>query len=204
MLTRLESLLSAAGIELTGQQKNQLLEYVQLLHKWNQTYNLTSVRSPEQMLIRHILDSLVVNEHLQGTRFIDVGTGPGLPGVPLAIIRPDSDFVLLDSSGKRTRFLRQVKHELQLDNIQPIQSRIEDYHELFDGVISRAFTSLQNMVLLCQHVAGKPHGRFYALKGTRPDEELALVPEWIKSEHIIKLQVPELNAERHLVILKIV
>jgi 16S rRNA (guanine527-N7)-methyltransferase len=112
MQKKLDSLLAAAGIALPDQQKHQLIGYVELLHKWNKAYNLTSVRDPMQMLVRHILDSIVVNPHLEGSRFIDVGTGPGLPGIPLAIIRPDSHFTLLDSLGKRVRFLRQVQHEL--------------------------------------------------------------------------------------------
>jgi len=109
VLTKLNHLLDSAGITLTDRQKTQLIQYVELLNKWNKAYNLTSVRDPDQMLVRHIMDSLVVEPHLEGQRFIDVGTGPGLPGIPLAIIRPDSHFVLLDSLGKRVRFLRQVQ-----------------------------------------------------------------------------------------------
>lgn len=107
--------------------KQQLLGYVGLLDKWNKAYNLTSVRDPKEMLVRHILDSIVVNPFLQGNRFIDVGTGPGLPGIPLAIVRPESHFTLLDSLGKRVRFLRQVQHELKLTNIEPVQSRVEEF-----------------------------------------------------------------------------
>lgn len=98
-----------------------------MLHKWNNAYNLTSVRDPRQMLVRHIMDSIVVESYLQGQRFIDVGTGPGLPGIPLAIVRPAAHFTLLDSLGKRVRFLRQVQYELQLENISPVQSRVEDF-----------------------------------------------------------------------------
>ncbi len=202
MLRRLESLLAAARIELTDQQKQQLLGYIALLHKWNQVYNLTSVNDPQQMLTRHILDSIVVNIHLKGKRFIDIGTGPGLPGVPLAIVRPESEFTLLDSSGKRVRFLRQVQYELKLKNIIPVQSRVEDYVSDFDGVISRAFASLQDMVSLCRHLITKPQCCFYALKGVRPDDELVVLPEEIRLDKIIRLHVPGLNAERHLVILE--
>lgn len=204
MLKKLDSLLNAADIELPDQQKHQLIGYVELLDKWNKAYNLTSVRDPMQMLVRHILDSIVVNPHLQGSRFIDVGTGPGLPGIPLAIVRPDAHFVLLDSLGKRVRFLRQVQHELGLSNIEPVQSRVEDFaaKPLFDGVISRAFASLQDMLSWCHHLPAKPEGRFYALKGVRPDDELATLPEGIVLESVVRLQVPELDGERHLVILK--
>ncbi|WP_199636359.1 16S rRNA (guanine(527)-N(7))-methyltransferase RsmG [Serratia sp. PAMC26656] len=204
MQKKLDSLLSAAGIALPDQQKQQLLGYVGMLDKWNKAYNLTSVRDPQQMLVRHILDSIVVNPHLQGSRFIDVGTGPGLPGIPLAIVRPDSHFTLLDSLGKRVRFLRQVQHELGLTNIEPVQSRVEAFpaEPPFDGVISRAFASLQDMLSWCHHLPAKGQGRFYALKGGRPDEELAQLPEGIVLESVVRLQVPELEGERHLVVLK--
>ncbi|HAT4913455.1 TPA: 16S rRNA (guanine(527)-N(7))-methyltransferase RsmG [Serratia marcescens] len=204
MQKKLDSLLAAAGIELPDQQKQQLLGYVGMLDKWNKAYNLTSVRDPQQMLVRHILDSIVVNPHLQGSRFIDVGTGPGLPGIPLAIVRPDAHFTLLDSLGKRVRFLRQVQHELGLNNIEPVQSRVEAFpaEPPFDGVISRAFASLQDMLSWCHHLPAKEQGRFYALKGVRPDEELTQLPAGVSLESIVRLQVPELEGERHLVILK--
>ncbi|HEJ8043717.1 16S rRNA (guanine(527)-N(7))-methyltransferase RsmG [Serratia marcescens] len=204
MQKKLDSLLAAAGIELPDQQKQQLLGYVGMLDKWNKAYNLTSVRDPQQMLVRHILDSIVVNPHLQGSRFIDVGTGPGLPGIPLAIVRPDAHFTLLDSLGKRVRFLRQVQHELGLNNIEPVQSRVEAFpvEPPFDGVISRAFASLQDMLSWCHHLPAKGKGRFYALKGVRPDEELTQLPAGVSLESIVRLQVPELEGERHLVILK--
>ncbi|MBC6659928.1 16S rRNA (guanine(527)-N(7))-methyltransferase RsmG, partial [Morganella morganii] len=177
---QLSALLRSADIRLTDQQKQQLTGYVEMLHKWNKAYNLTSVRQPEQMLVRHIMDSIVVEPHLTGSRFIDVGTGPGLPGVPLAIVRPDSHFVLLDSLGKRVRFLKQVQHELGLTNIEPVQSRVEEYQgEPFDGVISRAFASLDDMLSWCHHLPVPETGRFFALKGSVPEEELTRLPEGI-------------------------
>ncbi|WP_431224422.1 16S rRNA (guanine(527)-N(7))-methyltransferase RsmG [Serratia sp. L9] len=201
---KLDSLLSVAGITLSDQQKQQLLGYVGMLDKWNKAYNLTSVRDPQQMLVRHIMDSIVVNPHLTGSRFIDVGTGPGLPGIPLAIVRPDAHFTLLDSLGKRVRFLRQVQHELGLKNVDPVQSRVEAFpaEPPFDGVISRAFASLQDMLAWCHHLPKPSVGRFYALKGICPDDELAQLPEGISLDSVIRLQVPELEGERHLVILK--
>ncbi|WP_202607336.1 16S rRNA (guanine(527)-N(7))-methyltransferase RsmG [Dickeya dadantii] len=204
VLDTLNSLLQRAGIALSDRQKDQLLQYVALLHKWNKAYNLTSVREPEQMLVRHIMDSLVVEPHLAGSRFIDVGTGPGLPGVPLAIARPDAHFVLLDSLGKRVRFLRQVQHELNLGNIEPVQSRVEDFpaEPPFDGVISRAFASLQDMVNWCHHLPSHQQGRFYALKGIVPHEEMGLLPQGVTVEKVVPLSVPELEGERHLVVLK--
>ncbi|PHM73997.1 16S rRNA (guanine(527)-N(7))-methyltransferase RsmG [Xenorhabdus kozodoii] len=204
MLNKLESLLAKADIALSLEQKQQLVAYVDMLHKWNKAYNLTSIREPEQMLVRHIMDSIVVNPFLHGTRFIDVGTGPGLPGIPLAIVRPDSHFTLLDSLGKRVRFLRQVQHELGLNNIEPVQSRVEEFipEPLFDGVISRAFASLQDMLSWCSHLPKPLEGRFYALKGVLSKDELAQLPTGIVLDTVIPLQVAKLDEQRHLVILK--
>lgn len=204
MLSKLDSLLAQADITLTDQQKQQLLLYVRLLDKWNKAYNLTSVRDPAQMLIRHIMDSVVVNDHLRGQRFIDVGTGAGLPGIPLAIVRPASHFTLLDSLGKRIRFLRQVQYELQLDNIDAVQSRVEEYNPTvpYDGIISRAFASVNDMLSWCEHLAAPRQGLFYALKGTLPESELAVLPDGFLTESVIRLAVPALAEERHLVVLK--
>ncbi|QLR75121.1 16S rRNA (guanine(527)-N(7))-methyltransferase RsmG [Citrobacter freundii] len=203
MLNKLSRLLADAGISLTDHQKNQLIAYVDMLHKWNKAYNLTSVRDPNDMLVRHILDSIVVAPRLQGERFIDVGTGPGLPGIPLSIVRPDAHFTLLDSLGKRVRFLRQVQHELKLENITPVQSRVEDFpsEPPFDGVISRAFASLNDMVTWCHHLPGQ-NGRFYALKGQLPEDEIASLPAEFSVESVEKLRVPQLDGERHLVVIK--
>ncbi|EAO0653188.1 TPA: 16S rRNA (guanine(527)-N(7))-methyltransferase RsmG, partial [Salmonella enterica] len=199
MLNKLSRLLADAGISLTDHQKTLLVAYVDMLHKWNKAYNLTSVRDPNEMLVRHILDSIVVAPYLQGQRFIDVGTGPGLPGIPLAIVLPDAHFTLLDSLGKRVRFLRQVQHELKLENITPVQSRVEAYpsEPPFDGVISRAFASLNDMVSWCHHLPGEK-GRFYALKGQLPGDEIALLPDNFSVESVEKLRVPQLEGERHL------
>lgn len=199
---QLTALLRSTDIRLTDQQKQQLTGYVEMLHKWNKAYNLTSVRQPEQMLVRHIMDSIVVEPHLTGRRFIDVGTGPGF-GVPLAIVRPESHFVLLDSLGKRVRFLKQVQHELGLTNIEPVQSRVEEYQgEPFDGVISRAFASLDDMLSWCHHLPASGTGRFFALKGSVPEEELTRLPAGISLVSVEKLVVPQLDEQRHLVILK--
>ncbi|HAE5984151.1 TPA_asm: 16S rRNA (guanine(527)-N(7))-methyltransferase RsmG [Salmonella enterica subsp. enterica serovar Madelia] len=203
MLNKLSRLLANAGISLTDHQKTLLVAYVDMLHKWNKAYNLTSVRDPNEMLVRHILDSIVVAPYLQGQRFIDVGTGPGLPGIPLAIVLPDAHFTLLDSLGKRVRFLRQVQHELKLENITPVQSRVEAYpsEPPFDGVISRAFASLNDMVSWCHHLPGEK-GRFYALKGQLPGDEIASLPDDFSVESVEKLHIPQLEGERHLVIIK--
>ncbi|EGR4117989.1 16S rRNA (guanine(527)-N(7))-methyltransferase RsmG [Vibrio cholerae] len=200
---KLDALISKTSLTVTEQQREQLVGYVQLLDKWNKAYNLTSVRDPMEMLVKHILDSLVVSPHLVGERFIDVGTGPGLPGIPLAIMHPDKEFVLLDSLGKRIRFLKQVIHNLKINNVLPVQSRVEEFdpESGFDGVLSRAFASMTDMVNWCQHLPKPNAGVFLALKGVRPDDEITLLPEWCSVTDIKALQVPELEGERHLVIL---
>ncbi|MFM2482372.1 16S rRNA (guanine(527)-N(7))-methyltransferase RsmG [Celerinatantimonas sp. YJH-8] len=199
----LDSLLAEAHIQLEPFQSEQLIQLVQLLDKWNKAYNLTSVRDPKEMLTRHILDSLVVSPYLQGQSFIDVGTGPGLPGLPLAIVNPDKQFVLLDSLGKRIRFITQVCHELKLTNVTPIQSRVEDYQNgpKFDGVLSRAFASLADMLQWCSHLPAN-HGKFYALKGIVPEPEIEALSDDFAVTDIIKLQVPRLEGQRHLVIIE--
>ncbi len=198
----LTSLLAQTDIVLSDKQQQQLVAYVELLDKWNKAYNLTSVRDPKEMMVKHIMDSLVVAPHLTGKHYIDVGTGPGLPGIVLAIALPDTQFVLLDSLGKRVRFLMQVKHALGLDNVTPVQSRVEEYQPSvkLDGVLSRAFASLQDMVQWCSHLIDDS-GRFVALKGQFPDEELENLPTGTKFEQDISLDVPKLDAERHLIIL---
>lgn len=200
---QLDNLLARTTLLVSESQKQQLLQLVGLLHKWNKAYNLTSVREPEAMLVKHILDSLVVSPWLQGTRFIDVGTGPGLPGLPLAIVNPDKQFVLLDSLGKRIRFIRQVVHELGLTNVTPVQARVEAFQDEqgFDGVLSRAFASLNDMLNWCGHLAAAD-GVFLALKGVYPAEELAQLPAGFGLVAAHSLDVPDLGAERHLIVLK--
>ncbi|OTQ58483.1 16S rRNA (guanine(527)-N(7))-methyltransferase RsmG [Gilliamella sp. A7] len=195
---KLINLIDQTDLSITSQQIDLLIHYVEMLNKWNKAYNLTAVRDPGEMLIKHIMDSLVVSPYLVGNTFIDVGTGPGLPGIPLAIINPDKQFDLVDSLGKRIRFLKQVQFELKLTNIQPIQSRIEEYNEKkFDGVISRAFASLQDMLTWCKHLPNQK-GSFYALKGS----DLDVIPEGFTLKQNIKLTIPELNAERRLMIIQ--
>jgi 16S rRNA (guanine527-N7)-methyltransferase len=205
MLTeKLNSLVNQTTLKLSEQQIKHLIQYIELLIKWNKAYNLTSVRDPQEMLVKHILDSLMVGEHLKGQRFIDVGTGPGLPGIPLAILYPDREFVLLDSLGKRITFLRQVVFQLKLPNVTPVLSRVEKYQPEtpFDGVLSRAFSSLNDMVSWCHHLIAVEEGRFYALKGQYPNDEIASLPENISLTDSYKINVPELTGERHLIALK--
>jgi 16S rRNA (guanine527-N7)-methyltransferase len=200
---RLDQLIAQTSLQVSDLQRNQLVGYVELLNKWNKAYNLTSVRDPLEMLVRHIMDSIVVSTHLQGERFIDVGTGPGLPGIPLAIMNPDKSFYLLDSLGKRIRFIKQVVHELNIFNVTTVQSRVEEFQpeEKFDGVLSRAFASMLDMVDWCHHLPKDNEGVFLALKGQVPHEEIDALPIWCSVNEIHALSVPELEGERHLVIL---
>ena len=203
MKAKLENLLAQAEIQLTDLQKDQLIKLVQLLHKWNKAYNLTSVRDPLEMLVKHILDSIVVSPYLQGDRFIDVGTGPGLPGLPLAIINPTKQFVLLDSLGKRINFIRNAVRELGLTNVKPVLSRVEEYQseQKFDGVLSRAFASLKDMTDWCHHLP-KKDGYFYALKGIYHEDEVQELDKKFEVKDVITLYVPELIGERHLIVLR--
>lgn len=202
MLQQLKALVAQTDLTLSELQLEQCIAYVQLLDKWNSAYNLTSVRNPQDMLIKHVMDSLVVAPFLTGERFIDVGTGPGLPGVLLAIYYPDKHFTLLDSLGKRIRFLNQVKLQLKLTNIHPLQSRVEDHQpdQGYDGVISRAFASINDMLSWCKHLP-TVNGCFFAMKGAAVQEEIAALPDFVKVASIQPLAVPQLQAQRHLVIL---
>lgn len=200
---RLDQLIAQTELDVSEHQRHQLVGYVELLNKWNKAYNLTSVRDPMEMLVRHIMDSIVVSPYLDGQRFIDVGTGPGLPGIPLAIMNPNKSFHLLDSLGKRIRFIKQVLHELAISNVVTIQSRVEQFQpdEKFDGVLSRAFASMIDMVNWCQHLPKTSTGVFIALKGQLPSDEMTQLPSWCCVTEVKPLVVPELEGERHLVIL---
>nr|WP_067289230.1 16S rRNA (guanine(527)-N(7))-methyltransferase RsmG [Marinobacterium profundum] len=191
----------AMGIELTQQQADQLMAYLALLVKWNKAYNLTAVRDPAQMVTRHLLDSLSVLPHIQGPRLIDVGSGPGLPGIPLAICRPDIAVTTLDSNGKKTRFQQQVKAELGLDNLEVINARAENCDRPpFDQVISRAFASLEAMLHWTSHLC-REDGVFLAMKGLYPDDELQALTPGIELKASHPLRVPGSEGARHLLIL---
>lgn len=192
--------LSLLGMPLNDHQIKQLLSYLELLHKWNRAYNLTAVENSLDMVSLHLLDSLAIAPYLAGNRFIDVGTGPGLPGIPLAIALPDRHFTLLDSNGKRIRFLFQVRTQLALGNVEEIQARAESFkpEALFDGVISRAYSSLRTMVQSTANLLD-PNGIFYAMKGRFPDRELSelVKPYTVTATH--RLRVPAIDGERHLI-----
>lgn len=200
LATQLREGLARLELDLPASAREQLLAYLQLLHKWNRAYNLTAVREPAQMVSRHLLDSLAVATRLQGQRFADIGTGAGLPGIPLAIALPDAHFTLVDSNGKKIRFVTQAVAELGLANVQPLQQRVEAWQPpwQFDGVLSRAFASLADMATACDHLLA-PGGRFYALKGQYPAAELSDLPKHYTVSACCPLAVPGESGERHLV-----
>jgi 16S rRNA (guanine527-N7)-methyltransferase len=195
--------LSSLALDLPAAAQQRLVQYLALLAKWNRTYNLTAIREPSKLVSHHLLDSLAVLPHLSGTSLADVGSGAGLPGIPLAVARPDWRVVLLDSNHKKAAFLRQAVLELHLDNVQVMSDRAEKWQpaQRFDCVISRAFSDLPGFVEVAHHLCA-PTGRLLAMKGIYPDEELAQLGAEAELERAIALRVPGLRAERHLVILR--
>ena len=191
----------ALSVSIDSQQVQQLAALVGLLAKWNRVYNLTAVRDPHEMVTRHILDSLAVLPFLRGDSLLDVGTGAGLPGLPLAIARPDLSMTLLDSSDKKLRFVRQVAAELNLDKVTTVHARMQAYQpaQPFAMVISRAVSSLSELYRMTHHLV-RDDGRFLFMKGTQPDTELGDF-EHAGRLQIERLQIPGLDAERHLLIL---
>jgi len=181
-----------------------LLAYLDLLQRWNRTYNLTAIRNPREMVSRHLLDSLSVSPWIAGRRMLDAGSGAGLPGLPLAIARPDLQVTLLDSVGKKIRFLNQAVRELRLINVSPLQARLESFSPQapFDTIISRAFSSLAAFAQAARHLAAG--ARLLAMKGRFPGGELDDLPDWVQVESVEKLAVPGLQEDRHLVIMSVI
>jgi 16S rRNA (guanine527-N7)-methyltransferase len=188
------------GISLSAEAQIKLLDYLALLHKWNKFYNLTAVRNPQQMVSNHLLDCLAVMPHLWPGRWLDAGCGAGLPGLVLAISKPEWHFSLLDSNSKKTSFVQQAIIELGIANATVHCVRVEDWHpaDIFDGIISRAFAELGGFIRSTRHLAA-PHGRWAAMKGA-PKHELTDVPTGCRVENVIPIQVPGLKAARSLVI----
>jgi 16S rRNA (guanine527-N7)-methyltransferase len=198
----LEIALHENGYHFSADIQNQLLRYLEMLEKWNRVFNLTAVRDSKEMVFRHILDSLSVNSFIRGKRIADVGTGAGLPGIPLALVNPDKEFILLDSNSKKTRFLTQLVFELKIPNVEVVHSRCEDYHpdKCFDSIISRAFASLKVMLATTQHLICK-HGQFLAMKGVYPEHEIQDIPEGFTMLGVHTLKIKGLDAERCLVVI---
>lgn len=198
--------IAALGFTFPQATQARLLQYLALIRKWNRVHNLTAVHEPEAMLTRHLLDSLTVLPHITSLRIADVGSGAGLPGIPLALVRPDWHVVLLESNHKKAVFLQQARIELQLENVEVVAERAENFHPTvkFDTVISRAFSDLTDFVQLAGHLCAEDGngGRLVAMKGVYPHEELAQIPPQFMVEKTLSVVVPGLEAERHLVVLR--
>jgi 16S rRNA (guanine527-N7)-methyltransferase len=194
---------ASMGIALAEGSAQRMDAHLRLVEKWNRVHNLTAVREAAQMVAVHVLDSLTLLAHLGDAKHVvDVGTGAGFPGIPLAIARPEVSFTLLDSSHKKCSFLEQARTELGLANIQVVCERVEQYREArFDTVVSRAFAELSDFVTQSQHLAA-PGARFLAMKGVYPFEEIARLPSSHRVAQVVELSVPSLDAKRHLVLLE--
>jgi len=189
------------NLALTDSQQQQLLAFLALLNKWNKAYNLTAVRDEREMVSRQLLDSLSILPWVTTEHLLDVGAGGGLPGIPLAIVFPDKRFTLLDSNGKKTRFLNQCVLELGLNNVEVIHGRAEDCRpeQPHSQISSRAFTALENLVTWCGQLLTSD-GQFLAMKGQYPDDEVAALPAGWQVESSHSLKVPGADGERHLLI----
>lgn len=201
---KLESGIDRLGLEVSSDAVEKLLAFMGLLKEWSGTYNLVAPREREFLLTRHLLDSLSIAPWLQGGSLLDVGTGAGLPGVPLAIIKPEMEVTLIDSAGKKIRFIRHVERTLQLGNIRPLHQRVEDLSGagVFENITSRAFASLREFVEAVGPCADQST-RLLAMKGVYPRQELEELPDWVNVQSVETLTVPYLHAERHLVLMSI-
>jgi len=193
--------LEVLDLTLAPSRVEKLLAYLALLAKWNKVYNLTAVRDESRMVSHHLLDSLAVLPHIGATRMLDVGSGGGLPGIPLAIARPEMHVALLDSNRKKAAFLKQAAIELELANVDVTSERVEKFQaaERYDLIISRAFADLGEFVSAARHLL-VPDGLFVAMKGLFPHEEIGHLPAGFKVEMVVPLTVPGVDAQRHLVI----
>ncbi len=191
------------GLELDPDAVARLLAYIDLLQKWNRVYNLTAIRERSRIVTHHLLDSLSVLPHLDGQRLVDVGTGAGLPGIPLAIVRKGWSVTLADSNHKKMAFVTQAIGELKVENAAVQRERVETWQPVqgFDIVISRAFADLQDFVRLAGHLVA-PGGRLVAMKGLEPFEEMAQLPPEFRVSKVVRLGVPGVDGERHLVFLE--
>jgi 16S rRNA (guanine527-N7)-methyltransferase len=201
---KLESGIDRLGLDVSSGAVEQLLAFMGLLKEWSGTYNLVAPREREFLLTRHLLDSLSIAPWLQGGSLLDVGTGAGLPGVPLAIIKPEMEVTLIDSAGKKIRFIRHVDRTLKLGNIRPLHQRVEDLSGTgaYANITSRAFASLREFAEAVRPCADQST-RLLAMKGVYPRQELEELPDWVNVQSVESLTVPYLHAERHLVLMSI-
>ena len=195
--------LRALNVEMDVVARVKLLQFLELLERWNRAYNLTAVREIEHMLPRHVLDSLSVLPYVRGPRVLDIGTGAGLPGIPLALALPAHQFVLIDRNSKKLRFVRQAIHELGLKNVEPVHGAVEDYRPPvpFQTLVARALTAIPDMLIGCRHLCAAD-GVVLAMKGLYPAAELAALNGGFTVRDVVRLAVPGLDAMRHLVILE--
>ena len=194
--------LIALGLTLECDIQQRLLDYIALIEKWNRVYNLTAIREPEKMVSRHLLDSLAVAPHLHAKRLLDVGSGAGLPGIPLALAKPDTHVTLLDSNHKKAAFLNQAVMELKLKNAEVCSERVESWQtqNRFDVIISRAFSDMGEFVRITRHLLA-PGGMFAAMKGLHPYEEIDKLPPGCKVQQVLPLAIPGLEGARYLVLI---
>lgn len=187
-------------IDIPSATAEKMLQYLHLIREWNRVFNLTSITDHQEMIMLHLIDSLSIAPFLHGNRIIDVGSGAGLPGIPLALISPDKIFTLLDSNNKKTRFLTQAILDLKLNHVDVQHKRVEEFHpeQKFDSILSRAFASLKVMLESTEHLLNE-HGQFLAMKGVYPETELKDIPKRFKVLAVHKLNIKGLDAERHLV-----
>lgn len=195
--------LQALGLALKPAQIQQLLAYLVLLQKWNRTYNLTAVREPQRMVTHHLLDSMSIMPYIVGDTLLDVGSGAGLPGVPLAIARPGLAVTCLDSNAKKTRFMVQAGASLALQNLHVVHQRVEQFHprEKFATLVSRAYASIADMLSATKQLC-VPGTRIVVMKGAYPKQELQALPAGFRLVCVDALQVPGLQAQRHVVVLE--
>jgi 16S rRNA (guanine527-N7)-methyltransferase len=201
---QLDEGLAQLELGLSASARMQLLRYLALLQKWNRVYNLTAIRQPGRLVSHHLLDSLAALPYLPGPTLVDVGSGAGLPGIPVAIARPEWQVVLVESNHKKGAFLRQVLVELKLPQTQVTITRAEDWRpaQLASGAVSRAFSDLSGFVDAARHII-VPDGILAAMKGVYPDEELEQLPPDVAVDAVVPLQVPQIDAARHLVLLRV-
>ncbi len=198
---QLTSGLSALDLSMDGSQTEKLMQFVVLIEKWNRVHNLTAIRDAAKMLTHHILDSLAILPYLDTKRLLDVGSGAGLPGIPLAIARPAFDVTLIDSSSKKAAFHQQAIADLRLANVHSICARVEDWQaDPFDAIVSRAYSDLKAFILSSQHLLA-PKGVLAAMKGAYPNGEIAEIPAPFHVLHAHRIVVPGLGAERHLILM---